>query len=51
MGRNNKDFNESKDSRLSDDASCEQGSCKEPATKFSWKNGNFCTDCWDTQNG
>lgn len=49
MGRNNKDF--SGDSRLSGDESCEQGDCKQPATKFSWANGTFCSDCWSEQNG
>jgi len=49
MGRNNADFQG--DSRLLDGQSCEQGNCKEPATKFSWANGAFCSDCWSEQNG
>ena len=46
MGRNNKDFHEStRDDRLGDNATCEQGNCKKPATKFSWSDGNSCSDC------
>ena len=46
MGRNYADFHEStQDDRLGDNATCEQGNCKKPATKFSWSDGNSCTDC------
>ena len=40
------DFYSGRHSALADNARCEQGNCDEPATHFSWKDGNFCSDCW-----
>ena len=48
MGRNNKDFTyTARDSRLREGATCSQPDCKEPATNFTWEDGEFCSDCWD----
>ena len=48
MPRNTKDFKEhTKNNTLEDNALCEQGNCKNPATKHSWSDGHSCTDCAD----
>lgn len=48
MGRNTADFQEERHPALDAGSQCGQSGCGQPATKFSWDSGNFCSDCYQT---
>lgn len=48
MGRNNADFQyRERDPRIAEGTKCTGPNCDEPATRFSWADGEFCSDCWN----